>query len=126
MSRVQPKSGEPVPATPRGSMTPKRRLEILLAYGGRCASCGEKIANKEWIADHILALELGGTDDLGNLQPVHVQCDKPKTAKDKGKIAKLHRQQDMMEPSEPSRMKSRGFETSDKYRGVDGQVRERS
>jgi 5-methylcytosine-specific restriction endonuclease McrA len=89
-------------------MTPKRRLEVLLKCGGRCAKCNEKVG-KLYIVDHVLALELGGSDELGNLEAVCITCDKVKTRGDQGRIAKMRRQSKMNEEREPSRMPSRPF-----------------
>lgn len=42
------------------------------------------------IADHILAIALGGDEwDINNIQTLCPDCNKIKTAKDAGKIAKL-------------------------------------
>lgn len=59
----------------RGSMTAQRALRIFQARGGVCAECGPKRKLRpadDWIVDHIIALENGGTDDDENLQ---ILCD---------------------------------------------------
>jgi 5-methylcytosine-specific restriction endonuclease McrA len=93
-------------------MTPKRRAELLLAYGGRCNRCRGKImAGQRWIANHILPLEFGGRDEIGNLEPLHEDpCDKATTSADLKRIAKMRRQAKMSDEREPSQLQSRGFE----------------
>lgn len=127
---------ELVLATIRKAMTPKRRKAIWDAYEGRCAACDEPLPSG-WIADHRLPLDLGGRDDLGNLQPLCPDpCNKAKCRYDAKRIAEMRRQQAMRldVPVEPSKRpirsrnewpKSRGLSNPSKYRGVDGRVRER-
>ncbi len=121
MTRIAPKSGEPVEPTPRGAMTPKRRLELLLAYDGKCARCKLKISGMGWVANHIAPLALGGLDELGNLEPLHKDCDREVTPNDLRRIAKAKRQARMMDPSEPGTIKSRGFDRS-RRRKMNGTV----
>jgi 5-methylcytosine-specific restriction endonuclease McrA len=91
-------------------MTPKRRAELLKAYGGLCAACGLPITEPGWRADHVLPIWMGGLDEISNLQPVHFICDLPKTAADIRRIAKTKRQMKMSDPRPPSKFKSRGFD----------------
>jgi 5-methylcytosine-specific restriction endonuclease McrA len=71
----------------------KKTLEKHLAsFGGKCACCGVKIdgaSGLEW--DHILALELGGEDELSNLQPLCIRDHRAKTKADVAAIAKSNR-----------------------------------
>lgn len=122
-SRIASKSGETVEPTVRGAMTPKRRAELMLAYGGRCARCGEKIMKPGWVANHIVPLALGGPDELGNLEPLHKACDGEITPKDISRIAKTKRliKKDVGQAREPSRLQSRGFSTTLRKR-MDGTV----
>lgn len=65
----------------------------LAEYEGRCASCGivtGGAAGLEW--DHIIPLELGGSDTIDNLQPLCRGCHKAKTAQDVKAIRKAERQ----------------------------------
>jgi 5-methylcytosine-specific restriction endonuclease McrA len=83
---------EPVPATPRKAMTPKRKLEVLIANNGRCAKCGDKITDAEWDANHIIPLFQGGADEIANLEPMHRQCHRELTSeKHAGENAKIRR-----------------------------------
>lgn len=116
---------EPVPATPRRSMTPKRRLEALLKCEGRCAKCREKLGSL-FIVDHILPLELGGLDEVGNLETICVSCDKLKTKTDMKRIVKMRRQSKKAnEPRKPSTLKSRGFDRTLRKK-FDGTVERRA
>lgn len=92
--------------TPRGSMTPKRRRDVLASTEGLCAGCETSLAGVKWIADHRLPLELGGADALSNLQPLCPDCNREKTHDDAKRIAKMRRQSKMDEPAQPSRIRS--------------------
>ena len=98
---------EPVPATKRGGMGPARRQRILGLRGAVCArpSCGVTTGLE---IDHVIPLELGGSDTDDNLVPLCSPHHKEKTRADRRAIAKLHRQQKMADPK-PSTMRSRPF-----------------
>ena len=128
-SRVAPPSLEPVTATPRASMTPKRRLEVLMAANDRCAHCGARIeAEDAWIANHRVPLAMGGADALENLEPRHLTCDRVETPADLSRIAKAKRQARLRldVEAEPSRrpIRSRGFDRRLRKR-MDGTVEAR-
>lgn len=73
----------------RGAMTPRRRAQIFLTHNGRCHKCTRTLRpSDDWDVDHVIALEIGGTDDDTNLAPICDWCHKPKTADDHGKGAK--------------------------------------
>ena len=58
-----------------GSHTSKEWQAILRKHGGKCAHC----ASKERITkDHIIPLELGGSDYALNLQPLCLSCNSGK------------------------------------------------
>jgi hypothetical protein len=98
MTMIDPAHREPVPATPRKAMTPARRKAILAAYDGRCAGCDEPLAGRKWVADHRVALELGGADTLENLQPLcndGRRCVVGKNRDDARRIAEMRRQSAM-------------------------------
>lgn len=71
-----------------------RALTARLAeFGGHCAcGCGQEItaaSGVEW--DHRIALELGGADEINNLEPLTRACHAAKTKVDVGRIAKARR-----------------------------------
>lgn len=68
------------------------RAKVFLAGDGKCHLCSLRIAQDEpWEAEHVIALECGGADDLGNLRPAHVHCHAVKTKSDRKIGAKLTR-----------------------------------
>lgn len=70
----------------------KDRAAFLAAHGGRCYFCGEPITDDAWDDEHVLARELGGSDDMDNRRPIHRRpCHKTKTARDRRLIAKSNR-----------------------------------
>lgn len=80
----------------RRHISPSERVAIYYRAGGCCHICGEKIGLAErWDVEHVIPLELGGDEAKGslNLRPAHVDCHKPKTAKDVGDIAKAKRRE---------------------------------
>lgn len=90
MTRIAPKSGEPLDATPRRAMTPKRRAAVLARHAGHCAYPGCTVSTGLEI-DHVIALELGGKDADENLVPLCGPHHKQKTALDAKLIAKARR-----------------------------------
>lgn len=70
-----------------------RALTARLAeFGGCCGGCKLPIdaaSGCEW--DHIIPLELGGDDEIENLQPLCRSCHRTKTTVDVGRIAKAKR-----------------------------------
>ncbi len=70
----------------------RRRAAFLLEHGSICYWCGEAILDDLWDDEHVLARELGGTDDMDNRRPIHrLPCHKAKTALDRKLIAKGNR-----------------------------------
>ena len=68
------------------------RQAFLNAHGRICYWCGEPIVNEEFDDEHVLARELGGSDDMANRKPIHRRpCHKEKTAEDRRLIAKGNR-----------------------------------
>lgn len=75
---------------PRQRLTDQERAKLFLDRGGRCHVCGRKLRSGDtWQLDHVIALEVGGTDTLDNLAPCCSWCHKGKTAEDHGKAAKV-------------------------------------
>ena len=58
---------------------------------GRCEKCGSILMPGRFRYDHVVPDYMGGKPDLANCQAICVACDKPKTAKDQGEIAKVKR-----------------------------------
>lgn len=70
----------------------KALTERLLAFNGKCAICRMKVggsAGLEW--DHRVPLEMGGADELDNLEPLCRLCHRWKTKNDAAHIAKARR-----------------------------------
>ena len=71
-------------------------MKTWLVYkrGLVCEKCGKKVA-REWdlIADHIVPIALGGNHlgDESNIQLLCLDCNKEKTKKDMGNIARQKR-----------------------------------
>jgi len=99
---------------PRRSLTTLQRARLFEGHGGICYLCGEKIKIGEaWEDEHIIARELGGSDDWDNRAPAHVGCHKPKTAEDRKLIAKSNRvRANHIGAKQPSRLRSAGFQKS--------------
>ena len=65
---------------PRRSLTKKGREAMLERAGHLCVYCKKLILpGQPWQDCHILARELGGSDDLSNRGPGHVECHKDDT-----------------------------------------------
>lgn len=82
-------------------MTTRRRFSAralrnrLAEFADSCACCGMPItpaSGLDW--DHRVPLELGGEDEIDNLQPLCRRCHVSKTAEDVGRIAKARRVRD--------------------------------
>jgi 5-methylcytosine-specific restriction endonuclease McrA len=56
-------------------MNNKNRLIVWNKYGKRCAYCGKAIKYKEMQVDHIIPKNIGGTDDITNLNPSCRRCN---------------------------------------------------
>jgi 5-methylcytosine-specific restriction endonuclease McrA len=78
-----------------------RRL-VLLEQEGKCAGCRKEIsahrttggrhASHPWVLDHIRPIAMGGDQwDTGNLQVLCARCNRIKTARDMGAIARWKR-----------------------------------
>src|SRR5690349_1481837 len=85
---------EDVGTTARRKLTPYGRLKVWEATGGRCVICEQEIdgVRERWIAEHIRALELGGTDHVSNMGPAHEACALAKTKDDHHRAGKAKRQ----------------------------------
>lgn len=57
------------------SFTPAQWLALLALYGNRCLGCRRserelRAAGLKLVPDHVQSLKLGGTSDIGNIQPL--------------------------------------------------------
>lgn len=101
-------------STPRKPLTPTQRLRLFEDHKGICALCGQKIhAGETWIDEHLTALGLGGSNDLGNRAPAHKACADAKTYGESGDIATIakakRRKMKHLGIKPPSRLQSAGF-----------------
>ncbi len=63
-------------ARARGTHSEDEWVELVARFDGRCVICG---CNKERMEkDHILPLYMGGSDAIGNLQPLCRACNASK------------------------------------------------
>lgn len=73
----------------RKVLTPQQRAKLFLEKKGVCFSCKRRLGPKDkWIAEHLLALENGGTNDWANLDVCCSDCFAKKNAKDDAIAAK--------------------------------------
>jgi 5-methylcytosine-specific restriction protein A len=79
---------EDVSTTPRKPLTPRQRLKMFEAHAGLCVLCKGKITDAAWIDEHVIPLNLGGSNDLSNRGPAHKVCADAKTHGKDGDIAK--------------------------------------
>lgn len=131
MSRVLPPSGEAVEVVSRRYMTETEKISRWIECGQRCTVCREPVSWEGlWVVwDHRVALALGGTNDLSNMEPHHaLHCASAKTRTDMKAIAKakrLIRKADLTTRKAPT-MKSAGFQKHPtKKRTMSGQVIDR-
>src|SRR6266702_2903557 len=82
------------PSMPRQEFTRKVKAAAFARSGGRCEGCGLKLQVGRFVYDHRDPDWMGGDNDLDNCQILGWCCDKPKTAKDQGDIAKIKRVRD--------------------------------
>ena len=98
----------------RRAMTKARKRRIWEANGRICYHCGEPV---EMLGptvryDHRIGVWLTERDEDDDVSPAHLWCDKPKTAEDQGRIAKVKRliKKGAGQPRKPSKLQSRGFD----------------
>ena len=82
---------EEVEPEKRKYLSVKDRLDILVNKP-HCSVCGHKLGSLDEIDwDHIIPLELGGTNEKENFQGLHKTCHKEKTRQDVKAISKARR-----------------------------------
>ena len=121
MTTIGPASREPVEATPRKRLTACERATLLQRQQHRCAGpCQESLIGSvvdgkpvygPMIDEHIIPLQLGGSNDLANRELRCVPCAKEKTRADRKTIAKVARIRRRLAGQERAKQKirSRGF-----------------
>lgn len=74
---------------PRIRLTENQTAKLFLERHGCCRECGRRLGpSDEWIVEHVIALENGGTNDWDNLGITCVWCKPEKDARDHGQAAK--------------------------------------
>lgn len=74
---------------PRTRLTDQQRARLFLERGGQCHKCTRKIAaGEDWIDEHLIALENGGTNDWDNRGITCKFCLPVKNAEDDKLAAK--------------------------------------
>ena len=98
----------------RQPITTKRELELLRRFVW-CGGCYAPLTSRsDYVYDHLIALELGGKDDAGNVRPLCLACNAIKTALDQKLIAKAKRLAG--ETGKPGKRRPLPFGRSDKYK----------
>jgi len=64
--------------TPRISIPPEVREYVFARDRYQCKSCGKNQTQSKLTVDHIIALAIGGTNDLSNLQTLCSNCNRHK------------------------------------------------
>ena len=120
---------EAVELEARKTMTFGQKFRRWIECGRVCMVC-HKLCEPVGLGvvwDHRVALALGGSNDLSNMEPHHAGlCAASKTARDRRAIAKAHRLAGETCASPTKRpIRSRGFDKR-LTKGFDGKVRERN
>jgi len=68
-------------APPRRRLTAHEKRLVAARAGWRCADCGE-LLDETYEIDHVIALSLGGADEVANCAPLHAACHRRKTLRD--------------------------------------------
>ena len=74
---------------PRIRLSQQKIAKLFLERGCICGQCKRKLgASDDWIVEHVLALENGGSNDWHNLGITCTRCKPAKDAADHGAAAK--------------------------------------
>lgn len=74
---------------PRQRLTDQQRAKLFLDKGGKCHRCGRKLRSGEkWVAEHLIALSVGGDNSPGNWDVTCEWCLPEKNREDAAKAAK--------------------------------------
>jgi 5-methylcytosine-specific restriction endonuclease McrA len=120
MSTIEPFDPEPVEATERRRLTAAEKAAILARQGALCPRCAKtliwavvdgKPVFGPMIDEHVIPLQLGGSNDLSNRELWCVPCAKIKTKRDLKAIAKVQRirRRAAGEEHPKQKIRSRGF-----------------
>ena len=121
MSMIEPQPRQPVEATERKRLTAAERAALLQRQQDRCAGpCRQSLiwavidskpVYGPMIDEHVIPLELGGSNDLSNRLLMCVPCAKQKTRADLRAIAKAARirRREAGEERRKQKIRSRGF-----------------
>ena len=96
----------------RKHLTTLQRAKLFLQHDGKCHLCGNKIdgVHEAWEVEHVIALVIGGADDVSNMAPAHKVCHRRKTDADVTAGAKVKRiQARHIGAKGEGKIKSRGF-----------------
>lgn len=93
LDRLPVHSFPPRPADRRKPLTPKQRDQLLKDHNRICCECKGRIETwQRWQDEHLLALNLGGSNAWDNRAPIHTgECLKAKNDRDAALIAKGRR-----------------------------------
>lgn len=73
----------------RIKLTDNQVAKLFVERGGRCHICKRKLrVGDDWIVEHLIALENGGTNDRDNLDITCLWCKPKKDAEDHASAAK--------------------------------------
>ena len=73
---------------PRARLSKQQTAKLFLERGCRCHVCQRKLGPKDdWIVEHLLALENGGSNERENLEITCTWCKPKKDAEDHGKAS---------------------------------------
>jgi 5-methylcytosine-specific restriction endonuclease McrA len=64
-----------------GDFTVAEWLMLVAKYGCRCLCCGQMGGGNDLQIDHVVPLEMGGSNNIDNIQPLCEKCNKAKGKK---------------------------------------------
>lgn len=77
---------------PRIRLSEQQTARLFVERHGCCRECGRRLgAADDWIVEHIIPLECGGTNDWGNLGITGMCCKAAKDAVDHARAGKQRR-----------------------------------
>lgn len=77
---------------PRVRLSPQQTAKLFLERHGCCRECGRKLGPADdWIVEHVIALENGGSNDWENLGITCTWCKPVKDAADHAQAGKQRR-----------------------------------